>query len=73
MKMEVGFEGLAPGMQDGGHPEGASQMGSSKVFEGAGDTLKQHIQEDSLVGQDQGVQFMRHREHKVEVTHGEEF
>ena len=73
MKMEVGVEGLAPGMQDGGHPKGSSQMSARKVFEGAGDTLEQYIQEDSLVGQDQGVQFMRYREHEVEVAHGEEF
>ncbi len=58
VEMEVGLELLVPGMQDEGETRGSLKVSLSKFQKGLGDGLKQEVEQDSFVYQDEGVELV---------------
>ena len=73
MEVEVRTKSLIPGVEHGQKGELASQMSPAKIEQRLGDRVEQQRQQDLLVGQNQGVQFMGEGEDQMEVTDGQQF
>ncbi len=58
MEVEVVFELLIPGVQDTDKAWGSPKVSASEGLESLGDGLKQEVEEESFVYQDEGVEFV---------------
>ena len=67
VQMEMGLEQLIPGVQDGHKAELSPEMILPKLEQGPGDGVKEHLEHQGLVTQDEGVQLMGQSEDGVEV------
>ena len=74
--MDVVEQLLIPGVEDGGETQLApkTMLGiGTKLLKGFRDTPEKQVVDHLLVGQGQGVNFMRKGEDAVEVAHRQEF
>jgi len=70
MEMEVIAQSLVPGVKDGQEADRAVKMSPSEIGQGLRDRLEEDVEEDLLVDQDKGIQFVGNREHQMEMTGG---
>src|SRR3990167_3237042 len=69
--MEVVFEGLIPGVQDGDDAHGSTKTGAAKLKQGLTDGFEEKAEENLFVGEDQAVENVRQGKDQMKVTHGQ--
>jgi hypothetical protein len=67
--MEMVFERLIPGMQDGDDPDGSLQTGAAKLQQGLTDGFKEQAEENLFVGENQAVENVGQGKHQVKISH----
>ena len=72
VEVEVVSELLIPGMKNQGKAWGSLKMSFSKFQKGLGDGLKEEVEEQFFVYQDEGVELMRQGKDRVEGAYGQE-
>ena len=58
MEVEVIQQDLVPGMEHSGKARGPSKVSAGEVCEGLRDSLKQDIEQDSLIDEDEAIEFV---------------
>jgi len=73
VQMNVGVELLVPGVEDGGDSEFSAEFPGGKTQEGFGDGLEEDVEDDFLIRQRDGIEFVRQGEDGMEVGDWQEF
>jgi len=63
-------QSLVPGVKDGQEADRAVKMSPSEIGQGLRDRLEEDVEEDLLVDQDKGIQFVRKSENQMEIRAG---
>jgi hypothetical protein len=71
--MKMGLELLIPGMQDGHKTQFATHLVYPEFQQGFRDSLKEDVEHEGFVSQDDGVELMGQGKYDMEVGNGEEF
>ena len=71
--MEMSVELLIPGMQDGDKAGFTAEIIMAEHEQCLGGGIEQDFQEEPFIGKNKGIEFMREREDRVEITHGQHF